>query len=436
VKTRFASSSIALAIAFVLGGSATFLAADDGNTDRNNQFDFALVGDVPYAPTGFVGSKKVQIYPAPDYDAMIADINAHKKVLFTVHMGDIKAGDTWCQSDGTLSKDIPKDALGVPVATNIYTKNVSYFNAYQNASVYLLGDNEWTDCHRTNNGAYSPTERLAYIRNGAGFFNSNLSLGQRPITLTRQSSDAGYELYKENVMWRTGNIIFVGLNQPGSNNNHDRNIGASNPAPTDNSEAEYTARRDANIAWITKAFAAANADPNTKAVVIMQQANVFERFLETGQGYTRSGYEDFVRVLRNQTIAFGKPVVLVGGDTHTVRIDKPLMAVKDATGAFLNVAGNTFGYPSHTLATGTGATTPTSLFNNVTGAFCPVAAPGCVLASRVQNFTRVEVFGSPEVAWIRAVVDPFDPNVFSFATQTIAGTGHGRDGREDDDDLQ
>jgi len=54
----------------------------------------------------------------------------------------------------------------------------------------------------------------------------------------------------------------------------------------------------------------------------------------------------------------------------------------------------------------------------------------------VQNFTRVEVFGSPDVAWIRAIVDPFDPNVFSFAMQTIAGTGHGRDGRSDDDDQQ
>jgi hypothetical protein len=428
VKIRFASSSVALAITFILGGAATFLAADDGNTDRNNQFDFALIGDVPYAPTGLIGTKKVQTYPAPEYDAMIADINAHGKVLFTVHMGDIKAGDTWCV--GGLPT---KDPIG---ADNVYAKNLTFFNSYRNAAVYLLGDNEWTDCHRTNNGAYTPTERLSYIRNTAGFFNSNLSLGQRPITLTRQSSDVGYELYKENVMWRTGNIIFVGLNQPGSNNNHQRNVGSSNPLPLDDNEIEYAPRNAANIAWITKAFTAANADSTTKAVVIMQQANPFERFLETGQGYTRSGYDDFVRVLRNQTIAFGKPVVLVGGDTHTVRIDKPLLALKDATGAYVTIGGNTFGYPSHSAATGTGVTTPTSLFNIGTGAVCTTAAPGCVLASRVQNFTRVEVFGSPDVAWIRAVVDPFDPNVFSFATQTIAGTGHGRDGREDDDDLQ
>ncbi|MEP6540464.1 MAG: hypothetical protein ABJF23_34390, partial [Bryobacteraceae bacterium] len=291
------------------------------------------------------------------------------------------------------------------------------------------------DCHRTNNGAYNPTERLSYIRN-FGFFATNNSLGQRPITLTRQSSDPLYPAYKENVTWRIGNIIFVGLNQPGSNNNRQRNIAASSPAPLDDSELEYMNRNAANIAWVNKAFDAAAADPNTKAVVIMHQANVFERYLEAGQGYMRSGYEDFVTVLRNRTIAFGKPVVLVGGDTHTVRIDKPMSAVKDANGNFLTIAGNTFGYPSHTAATGSAISATTSLFNNITGAFCPAAAANCVLPSRVQNFVRVEVFGSPDVAWIRGIVDPFDPNVLSFSMQTIAGTGHGRDGREDDDDDQ
>lgn len=33
---------------------------------------------------------------------------------------------------------------------------------------------------------------------------------------------------------------------------------------------------------------------------------------------------------------------------------------------------------------------------------------------RVDNFTRVETFGSPDVNWLRVVVDPRDPNVFVF----------------------
>ena len=234
MKIAFAKNLTAFGITVILAGSVGYLRAEDGNSDRNNQFDFALIGDVPYAPTGLVGTKKVQTYPSLEYNAMIADINAHNKVQFTAHMGDIKAGDTWCQGGNP-----DKDLVG---ADSVYAKNLALFGTYQNAVVYLPGDNEWTDCHRTNNGAYNPTERLAYIRNGAGFFTSNQSLGQRPITLTRQSSDAGFSLYKENVTWQMGNIIFVGLNQPGSNNNHQRNVSASVPLPADDSEAEYTAR--------------------------------------------------------------------------------------------------------------------------------------------------------------------------------------------------
>jgi hypothetical protein len=373
--------------------AGTYLsAADDATIDRNNQFDIALVGDAPYAPSTGAAPNKVQTYPAAEYNAVIADINDHKKVLFTVHVGDIKAGDTWC-----VGGNSGKDPIG---AANIFTNNRDLFNTYRNAAVFLPGDNEWTDCHRTNNGAYDPQERLAYLRNT--FYPSNLSLGQSPITLIRQSSTPGFQLYKENVIWRVGDIIFVGINQPGSNNNSQRNIAASVPPPSDDNQGEYTARNAANIYWINKAFDMAAADSTTRAVMIFQQANPFERFLEPNQGYTRSGYEAFINTLRTRTVAFEKPVVLVGGDTHTVRIDKPLTTL----------------YPGHTGSTGS--------------AIHPATA-----GSRIKNFTRVEVFGSPDTHWVRAVVDKWDPNVFSFSTQTIAGNGHGRDGRDanDTDDL-
>jgi hypothetical protein len=390
MRTSYEKVGIALALGVMLASTSARLAGDDINEDRNNQFDFALIGDAPYAPTSGASPNKVQIYPSPEYNALITDINNHKKVAFTAHMGDIKAGDTWCV--GGNSKD--------PVAAaNVYMTNLTLFNTFQAPVVYIPGDNEWTDCHRTNNGAYNPQERLAYLR--SILFSSPQSFGQRPMILTRQSSDPGFGLYKENVMWRMGGILFVAINQPGSNNNHQRNLSASSPLPVDDNEAEYLARNAANIAWINKAFDSATLDLTTKGVVIMQQANPFERFLEGNQGYTRSGYEDFITTLRSRTVAFAKPVVLVGGDTHTVRIDKPL---------------TTF-YPGHTSTTGS--------------AIQPATA-----GTRIQNFTRVEVFGAPDVHWVRGVVDPFDPNVFVFAMHTINGNGHGRDGRNDEDDLQ
>src|SRR5215203_4431766 len=122
--------------ALAVGTSAivfsAFLAADVVNTDRNNQFDFALIGDVPYAPTRTIatsaGTQNVQIYPSPEYDALVADINDHNKVLFSVHVGDIKAGNTWCI--GGNSKDVPN-------AANVYTTNLTLFNTFRNGVIYV-----------------------------------------------------------------------------------------------------------------------------------------------------------------------------------------------------------------------------------------------------------------------------------------------------------
>src|SRR5262245_53388208 len=144
MRKSYEKVGIVVALVVMLAGTSARLAGDDINEDRNNQFDFALIGDVPYAPTSGALPNKIQVYPSAEYDALITDINKHKKVAFTAHMGDIKAGDTWCVGGSS------KDPAG---AANIYTTNLMLFNTFQAPVVYIPGDNEWTDCHRTNNGA-------------------------------------------------------------------------------------------------------------------------------------------------------------------------------------------------------------------------------------------------------------------------------------------
>ena len=43
------------------------------------------------------------------------------------------------------------------------------------------------------------------------------SFGKRPFAIERQGAPGG--LYAENTRWKYGDIVFVGLNVPGSNNN-------------------------------------------------------------------------------------------------------------------------------------------------------------------------------------------------------------------------
>src|SRR5215204_3813399 len=110
---------------------------------ESKKFDFALIGDQPYFPKA--GTQ--QLYPAQsEYINIINDINTKKSdVEFTVHVGDIKAGDTFCSDD-------------------VYSDNLALFNTFANPLIYLPGDNEWTDCHRANNGSFDPVERLQFLR--------------------------------------------------------------------------------------------------------------------------------------------------------------------------------------------------------------------------------------------------------------------------------
>jgi len=282
----------------------------------------------------------------------------------------------------------------------------------------LPGDNEWTDCHRANNGGYNPVERLALIRNT--FFNSPRTLGLKTFQLTRQSYGTGAPTaycpvspdtlatitpaempaacqFRENVMWTYGVILFVGLNQPGSNNNR----GRTKSIWQDAGDKEFKARNAANMAWLDLAFLAA-LSPTIKGVMIMSQANPFERYVEPpsssndSQVFAQSGYADFVKKLRDRAVTLGKPVVVVNGDTHYFRVDKPLTTAYPACNGATAVAYD----PNPCVA---------------------VAAAAGGNAGRIMNVTRVEVFGDSDAHWVKVSVDPQDPNLFSFSPQRVPG---------------
>ena len=108
---------------------------------------------------------------------------------------------------------------------------------------------------------------------------------------------------------------------------------------------EHAQRDAAARDWLKQAFALAHRE-KLSAVVVLFQANPFTQSLQPRRGFT-----EFLELLAQETAAFGGPVLLVHGDTHHYRVDQPL------------------NHP------GTGEPLP--------------------------NMTRVEVFGSPSVNWVR-----------------------------------
>jgi hypothetical protein len=143
--------------------------------------------------------------------------------------------------------------------------------------IYTPGDNEWVDCPQ------GPAGRLEAIRRV--FFSQPTSLGTRPIQQRRQVE------VPENARWEWGGVVFATLNVPGPRGG----------GPT----------LWADLAWLDKTFDRAR-DIAAPAVMIIWQDDPVD-----------GSSPELVSRLRQRAKAFGRPVMLVHGDTHHHVLDNP-----------------------------------------------------------------------------------------------------------------
>ena len=203
----------------------------------------------------------------------------------------------------------------------------------------------------TPDGKFEPRERLDYLRKAA--FAEPKSLGKTPMPLVRQADVMPeFATYVENSRWVFNNVLFVSVHIVGSNNNFERAIEAVQ---------EYFARNKANLAWIDDAFRLAAAE-NRAGIVFGFQADMW--YAPEQATELSSGYRDSLAAFTRGAQAWGKPVLLIQGDSHVLKFDQPL-----------KVPGGR-------------ATLP--------------------------NVFRLQVMGESEVHAVRVTVDPADPSVFGI----------------------
>jgi hypothetical protein len=297
-------------------------------------FSFALLGDLGYYAEH-----------EPWVDNAFADVAKDQSLSFVAHVGDLSR---------------PVRACG----EELLKHRLAQFNKLPHPVVFTPGDNDWTDCHdKQGVKGGDPLAALARLR--AMFFANEESLGGRKMQLTRQSQTSEFSKFRENVRWDMGGVTFATLHITGSNNNLGR---------TPEGDAEYAERNKANLTWLAQAFAHAKAN-NSRAVMIIQQANIFTNILPLPEPPVEpSGFKDTHDLLRKETTAFGKPVVVVHGDTHFFRIDNP---------------------------------------------FWQRPPRGKAGSPALENFRRLETFGTPDHHWVHVTVDPGDPGVFTFRPRIV-----------------
>lgn len=269
------------------GRSAGHIGDDHGHKSDQRSLSFGVIGDVPY------GSAEIAAFPS-----YIQDLNAHKELSFVGHVGDIKNGSSVC-SDGYFAE----------IRRN--------FDTFTVPLVYTPGDNEWTDCHRVNNGAYNPLERLAAVRE-TFFPRPGFTLGAS-MRVDSQAK-AGFP---ENVDFRKEDISFAAVNIPGSNNSLDPWSGLGNTAPTTEQTAEVRARTQADIRQLTDTFQNARRHRD-RAVVVMTQADMFDPTDTNPAPADYSAFTPLVKTLIEQANTFDGPVYLINGDSHVFNEDHPL----------------------------------------------------------------------------------------------------------------
>ncbi len=254
--------------------------------EKPGAYSFAVIGDVPY------GADQIAKFPS-----WIAQINAAQPE-FTIHVGDIKNGSSRCDD-------------------SYYSLIRSDFDLFEGPLVYTPGDNEWTDCHRANNGAFAPLDRLGLDRS-TFFPRTGVTLGQNPMKVTSQAADG----LPENVMFREQRIEFAVVHVVGSNDDLQPWTGIGKTAATAEQVAEEQHRMAGAVAEVHAAFAAARQKQD-RAVSLYLQADMFDPTYQP-PATDISAFVPLVQAIIDEASSYDGDVYLFNGDSHLFNSDHPL----------------------------------------------------------------------------------------------------------------
>ena len=289
-------------------------------------YTVAVIGDVPYG-TSPTDTRQTLAHPR-----FVAAINADSDISLVAHIGDIHAGKQYCTAE--------------------YDQTIyDHWTAFKKPLVYSPGDNEWMDCHKAKEGGgifNKATGAIDYVVDGNGKFVNyakgdpiaNLQLirsmffaqpGQTlgaPMKVHSQALEfnpahPADKAFVENVWWERAGVLFVAVNIPGGSNNGTDPWYAA-PSMSQEQQQEVALRTAATLRWMDTAYNLATTK-GYFAMVILTQADMWDvDDAKTGAAHL-SAYKPYIDKIAEGTKAYGMPVLMIMGDSHTYRSDNPLV---------------------------------------------------------------------------------------------------------------
>jgi hypothetical protein len=256
--------------------------------------EFIVLGDMPYGDEPVIEER---------YRTLIQRVN-EENPDFVIHLGDTKSGSTLCSDE-------------------FYNRQKVLFSIFTAPLLYTPGDNEWTDCHRSNNGSYDPLDRLKMLRKivfDGGYFEQSARLGlQSQGTLMEEFSE-----FIENQMWISSGTLFLLIHVVGSNNNMD--------SGTPLGESEFLRREKANKHWIDSAFDLLQQD-RIRDLVVVFHGDPFVDWMMPQPSLMYPGFSETVgNSLFELAKTTDKKILLIHGDTHRYTWNHPFYAAGHVRG--------------------------------------------------------------------------------------------------------
>jgi len=296
--------------------------------DAQDAVRFAVVGDTPYTrqDRDFLWQHVVPALERADYP-------------FIVHVGDIVGGADGCNDD------------------KIAAWRDEIYSWKPGRTFYTPGDNEWTDCDRPKKPSDpdpgTPPARRVLERNlGTPLPElDRLALLRRtffpaPLDLPDAWNFASQPNFPENACWIVNGVQFATVHMVSTNNGRIQILMDDIQLAL----AQVAARDEANRVWMTLLFRGARKQ-DAGAVVIATQADVTN---PDGEGpcvgdnlMNCDAFALFRDQLRRLARRFGKPALLVHGDTNPYCMDTAFGGPSAPKLWRLNVSGDYYKPAAH-----------------------------------------------------------------------------------------